>query len=350
MQWNQEVSLELPYPQVNHVQVSGDTVVFAHPESGDLPSAVGVVDMGDPTTATTVARSQWPGGLIDWVEVQGDTVVYLDQDRIVGTDALASQWRLWALDLGQGTRSLLASSGASERPWVPVPNAGPDGFVWVEWLSDSKPEQGQRIRWWQPGWGAPRTLTEGVFVDEATLTATDGMWVYSARSGGIVDGMSAHDVFVRPLAGGKARQLTDTGVVTTFDLSDDQLVWAQRAVPGETKQKYSDPYSHWALTLPDPTDPAKDDRAEPFRFQVGFSASNVVAGQGFAAWWPRSTRTVALARTTGDGAVEPVNLGDLSVSIPARLDADGTRLVFATNSPGQHTRIHVLRVTPLPSE
>ena len=87
------------------------TLAAAPQDGWDRVGSVGLTD----GSRRTVARSEWPSGLINRVAVAGDWVAWVDQSHRQGDADPRVLWRVWALDTATHERRPLASDGDPPR-------------------------------------------------------------------------------------------------------------------------------------------------------------------------------------------------------------------------------------------
>jgi len=314
--------LETPHAEIVSPDLSQGVLAYAFARKQNTDAkAVEVVELAT-EDARVVARSRWPEGLVNWVQLAGDTLIYTDQDRLPDSWDMRSKWRLYALDLVTGERTVLATSGGRAQPWLPAPHSAEGFVVWSELQNRRDLADGVRVRLWRPRWEKPRTLMDHAKVLMTSEQISDGQLVYIGPSGGKVKGYFRQDVFTVPLrGGGEPVQLSDHNWVDWVAAADGMAVWSKRRNP--RRNDLADPYTHWSRPL---------DRSEPaVRIQRGFTSSNVVAGTGFAAWWPLDADGIVLSSFDGANQSELTNL---RIHVPARLSAHRKLLIFATRSNG----------------
>lgn len=318
--------------EVAHPGLTEAYIAYPFADDDDtLPNAVGVIDIRS-GERQVIARSEWSRGLIDWVEITGSTVVWADQDRIPSTDNRDNKWRLYAYDLTTDRRRLLATSGDSTQPWVPIPRAADGHVVWSE-LPDGQadPAAGIQLRAWKPNWAQPRNILDKAQVVQATEAISDGQLNFLAPSPGKTGGYFNIDVYTMPLAGGTKRRLSTSGTVEWLDAADGVAVWSERKPP---PAEFQDPYTHVVRPL-DGSEPAR-------RIQRGYTASNVVVGTGFAAWLPLANGIMV---STFDGRHQTKLFG-FSRRTTTRITVFDDLLLFGTPSGGPKVTLHVVKVTP----
>lgn len=330
------------------------TEVFRHKEElglspGDLSGEVlaystganyhsGLVRVIDLKTGEshTVAHTHWPdAGLVQGACVAGDFVVYNDQDR-EQDDSMQTRWRIVATGLDGSSTKVLASSGNKAQPWSPHPHCDGDSVVWPQLAHpDESQATRQQILEWRPGWATARVVwrtTTGVGAQLAALT--ENKLVYPALAKGPRTRLGTRrDLFVRDLDSGGTQRLGSHGLVDFIDASDGHAVWSEmNAAPNADSEN---DFAHWTSPL---------DGGRPVLLQQGYSASNVVTGRDFAAWWPTEQREIAISSL--DGKRLAMLQLDQPVFVPYRMRADGDLLTYATQGEveGAPVVLHVVRI------
>ena len=330
-----ERQVALPPGRVGHVTLAGERVLIAVGTGSHSPDRVLVAEPGTRRTRE-LARTAWRGGLMDWVEATGDTVVFTDQDREQSDAERDTRWRMYALDLATGRRRVLASSGNRATAWVPLPRAMESQVVWAQ--PGTAPGRFTEFVW-APGQAAPRAVLRDAQLQPGTESVTAHQLVYvgppaSARGAG-------GDIYALDLtAGSRPRPLTTTGLVMRSWARGGHVVWENHIGPAEDPavEHLDDPYSHWAAPLAQP--------GSARRLQHGYSSGNVVVGDTFAAWLEQDGR-IGLAAL--DGSWHTTIDAEVGASVPARLAADGPRLAYGTTVTGadgvERTTVTVVRVS-----
>ncbi len=126
-------------------------------------------------------------------------------------------------------------------------------------------------------------------------------------------------------------RLSRSGWVDSVATNKRSAVWAEKRDP--RRAEFADPFSHWVRPV--------DGSAPPLRIQRGYSSSNVVAGDSFAAWWPLSTNAINVSTLDGTVAGKVV---DRSIFVPARFAANGDLLAYASQAKAGRITVHVAYV------
>lgn len=336
LSWESETSIDLPYPEVNHVQILGDHVVFAYGRSPGQLNSVGVLDWRTGETRT-LYESSYPKGHIDWAEIVDDTVMFVDQE---GTPTLGVEdpmrWRLLAVPLDATEALEVDNSGPKGTIFeqTPFPLAGPASFIWVEWEDVSDPFAGRRVREWKPGWEQPRDLLRDRLVGRLRLGSAGLVWMEAIDRQ--LGGTSGQDLFLLAAGDTEPQRLTTRGLVVDFQVHDDQIIWTERPDPKADNTNRVDPNAIYVARI------AASDEAR--RLFDGFNGGNPVIGEGFAAWWTATNKLVLADTATSDATT----LRGFRPSISARHDIDESHVVLAESKDagaGVSTTIHVLGVS-----
>ncbi|WP_203336947.1 hypothetical protein [Nocardioides limicola] len=287
----------------------------------------------------SVAKTNYPSGLIDWLAITGDHVVYIDSESVpdtFGGDPL--RWQLWAVNLRTGESELIDESGPAGSMEGIAQNADDERVVWVRWADPLDPRKGMRIEQWEPG-TKPSVVAADLRISSATVYPSTHGVVYPSLSRGQVRGTSRQDLHLLG-EDGVSTPLTSSGLLIDFTVNDDRLTWTEYSDPRSVAEPAAEPYKIFTRRLGDP-------KAESVQVQEGYSDGNAVAGESFVAWWPQG-RGIEMAAVPASGGTE-ASVPDsvrlvMQRNVSARLDTDGDRLVFASTLGGNKTRIHVLTV------
>lgn len=331
--WRTHATLTLPYNQIDHLQVRGSLVTFDYPADGS-PHA-NAVALWDTETGKlkTLARTSYPGGVIDWVEFDGQNVVFVDLSH-VGTlgSGVPVRWRIRKVNIEGEAPQVLAESPVGGTQVAPLPTEGGSGFVWSIWQDQKDPFRGRKVVIWQPG-RRPQVILQRIMVPDL-IGLTDRGLLYPDSMGQWPSGKYRIDLFLWPHGASEPTRLTDSGLVIDVETDGrDQVIWTEshrelRQGPGRAS-----PYLTYTADLDD---------FQPRELQRGYSAGNSTIGGGWAAWWTENSKVVV--RATGPEAGEAVQVRSGRAHIPARLDADGDLLVFAQHRRGS-LRIMAVKVS-----
>jgi hypothetical protein len=278
---------------------------------------------------SVVARSAWPDGLIESVVVGGGWLVYVDQRQKAGVqDQPPSQWRVDAVDLATGARILLGTSGDRADPVPPYVSRTGGYVLWTPYGTGAKLPTYD----WKPGWPAARTLPIPDPAPQGGISIVGKHLVYLVDSSTPVSvAFPTGDCWEAPLSGGKAVQVTTTGLVENCVARGDDLFWSQ--IDDPTSADNFDPSSTWLGSL-------STRQAVELTGTTAKASADASFGTGFVAWSNLSQRAVVRSLAGGGQAV----FSDRhSVS---GLVADGL-LVATDSSTGKNspTDFHVRRVT-----
>jgi len=324
-------SVAVPSGNVGPLRVGGGAVVF--PFATD-PAAgwtrVGLMHAGD-RTPTTVARSQWPHGLVNWVAADGDWVAWVDQSAEQSDATPKVLWRVWALDTTTNQKVLLASNGRRADPYVPIV-LGQDG--WFFWTR-AETDRTAREQIWKPGDDAPTDLLRHVEMTPGSESVSGDRLVYlgpaaTASRGHTVGG----DCWSVPVTGGTPEPLTHSALAMGCAAAGDVLTWSQHIAPDTAKMPalglLDDPYTVWSQ-------PLSGGRAT--RLHQGYVLSSpLLAGDGFVSWDPDGRRVV---RSLSTDATVMLPKGSVSI----RSAASGRDLAWVTGGAGRPATVHLAEVT-----
>ena len=159
---------------------------------------------------STVARSAWPGGFINWAAGTGDWVAWVDQSHRQGDSDPNVLWRVWVTNTSSGRKRLLSTNGNMPDPFVPQVHAAGGYVFWTQ----AEADRTAREYIWKAGAGAPRTALRHVEMTPGSETAADGQLVYLSRAAGRHTGHTVGgDCWAVPLDGhGPPKPLTHTAL------------------------------------------------------------------------------------------------------------------------------------------
>jgi len=323
-------SFEIPTSELLRVALSSQYVAFAFdPDDLGMTDHLGAVDLetGD---LRVVTASRWRTGFISWVAVTGETVVWVDQDRRASTWDRRAKWRLMARDLTGGPTRTLSSSGRRPQAWQPSPSADDDEVVWTELSNGKDLSGGFTIYSWRPHQAGVRARARGVRMVGATeRPAGDKIAFLSFH--GYDRGYPVSDVTI--LEGhGELRRLSSAGRAQWLAANGTIAVWAETKDP--KRAEFADPFRHLVRPL-DGSKPA-------IRLQRGYTASNVVAGDPFVAWWPIAVNAVIVSAS--DGATQ-TKIPAKHIHVPARMAASGRLLAYATQVATRDITVHIVSIS-----
>lgn len=302
------------------VAVDGDMVAFPFADDADSWNAVRTSRGG---AERTVATSEWDGGLINWVALNGDGwLAYVDQDHTQGDGDPDVFWRVWAIDLATDERVLLASNEETADPYVPVVRGGGGWFFW----SQAEEDRTARELAWQPGSDEPRAVLTHAELTPGSETWSDGSIVYLGPNGRGLEGhTTGGDCWRVPIDGGQEPEaLTHTALAMGCAASDDTLVWTQHLPADDPRNDDigEQPFMTWTLDL------AGADPAPTRVFEGVQSGAFPIAGDGFAAWDDASRRIIVRSTASGEKVRLPRGIGKA---------ASGTQLVVTQQAGGSWT-------------
>lgn len=303
----------------------------AEPRSGREDQRVVVIDIRT-GKESTVARTQWRQGLINWAVGSGRWVAWVDQSRRQSDFSFNVLWRVWAKNLRTNERRLLASNADIPDPFVPQVVSG-DGYIF--WAQARKHLRAQEFAW-KPGAAQPMRLSQAVNVATGTETASDGYLTYLGESASPRPRYSkGGDCWRVPITGGRPRALTHTGLAMGCAANDGWLVWSQHIDPYTAQPPADgiadDPYTYWAEFVAKP---------QPRRLHKGYTSSRYpVAGPGYGSWEPREAAFVVHSVTSNAKVfLAPNGVGGLPSS-----SASGHLFAYTTT---HHPRvIRVVHIT-----
>lgn len=136
---------------VGPIALSGTTVAYPYADGSPEWNTVRITKDGATRTA---ARSEWSEGMINWAALSGRHLAYVDQSRQQNDGSMDVLWRVWAVDLKDESRTLLASNGDTPDPFVPTVDGGGGFFFW----SQAEKDRSAAEFAWRPGWQEPRSL------------------------------------------------------------------------------------------------------------------------------------------------------------------------------------------------
>lgn len=303
----------------------GDGFVSFGARDGNDPVVV-IVDL-ETGADRVVYRSDWSEGVVDWVTANGDWVVFSVLDRVPDANYPVSIWEMSALNVRTDEVRVLTSSGGQEAPWQLAPEAGGGLVVWREPEDPTDEDGGIRVRAWELGGKQVRDLDFVHSKSTALMTngATISYILYDLRNRR-KDGFWPADVWVADVASGERHRVSTSGNVQWIALGHEDVVWSER----EPSKEFDDPFYHYSAPI------AGD---EPLRIQRGWSDSNVVAGDDFAAWWGNRAGDIVVSSFDGE---HQTRFRRGPYVVPLRLDAEGDLLAFGAQDKG--TTLHVVRV------
>lgn len=133
-----------------------DGAIVAYPvalHGGDWARVVATsLDTGK---SREVARTGFPGGLINGVAVAGRWVVYVDQSARQSDSEPSVLWRVVATEPGTDHRIVLSSNGHRPDPYVPIVRSQDGHVFWTQ----AERDRTAREQAWEPGWAKPREET-----------------------------------------------------------------------------------------------------------------------------------------------------------------------------------------------
>lgn len=334
--WEELATIEVPFHEVNHLQIDGDTLVFAHAGRGEK-GLESLDNVGALNWRTGLYRkiytTQFPHGKIDWPAVEGGWVVFADADRVGQFGDEGSTWRLLAKKAnGKGPLRELAHSPEGLTSWEPLVESTGGHFSWEEVEDPRDPAKGLRIRTWSPDGKVPTDVMRHAKVTGTLVTDRGAIFTKITRQ--FSNGDVGFDLFLREAGTGRERRITDRGLVAGFDVDGDVLAWEERREPSQEDGAPGPLNAVWLAQLNKPR--------QQQRVANNAHQGNVTAGSaGIAAWWQGHSRVVV----AWPGLDHPVQLSSRPSSVPARIAVHKDLVAWATSTQdGQ--QIHVARVTP----
>ncbi len=318
--------------EVGPLALDGDTVIFPLADRGsDRWGEVAAVDLRT-KNQSTVARSAWPGGFINWAAGTGDWVAWVDQSHRQGDSDPNVLWRVWVTNTSSGRKRLLSTNGNMPDPFVPQVHATGGYVFWTQ----AEADRTAREYIWKAGAGAPRTALRHVEMTPGSETAADGKLVYLSRAAGRHTGHTVGgDCWAVPLDGhGPPKPLTHTALAMGCAAHAGWLVWSQHIDPTQKPLPpdgvLDDPYQIVSSKL---------DGSDRRTLHRGYlSTGYPVVGDGFVTWQSGAS---ALVHALSSSARTKLPSGLNGTSLRA---GDGSRLVYVSTGGGS-TILHVANVT-----
>ncbi|HET6154077.1 MAG TPA: hypothetical protein VFE15_14080 [Marmoricola sp.] len=276
---------------------------------------------------SVVATSQWSDGLIESVAVGNGWLVYVDQRQKVGVqDQPPTQWRVKAVDLATGRTIVLGTSGNRADPGPPYVSRTGGYVLWTPYGTGAALPTSV----WKPGWAAARKLPTPDPAPQGTISIVGNRLVYVVDSSTPVSAaFPTGDCWEAPLTGGKAEQVTTTGLVENCIARGDDLFWSQIDDPASADN--FDPSSTWLGSL-------STRQAVELTSTTAKASGDASFGAGFVAWSNLSQQAVVRSLAGGGQAV----FSDRnSVS---GLVADGALVATDSSTGKRPTTFHVRRV------
>lgn len=226
---------------------------------------------------STVARTQFSDGFINWVAAANDGwVYYVDQSHKQSDTDPKVLWRVIGIDPGTGHKRMLASNGNTPDAYVPIVRAEGN---WAFWTA-AEQDKTAREQLWTPGWPEPRDLLRHTEMTPGSESILNNSLVYL---GPAATGATGHtvggDCWAAPFNGGRPSALTHSGLALSCSASDDWLVWSQHIGDADTPPAddgvLDDPYKVWA----------QRDGGSPVLLHQGYiSLGSIYVAQGKAIW------------------------------------------------------------------
>ena len=289
----------------------------------------------DLTTGITklVARADKIGGTTDWSRGFGDNLVYTDQDPSNEGESRFNDapWRLYHVNLATGARTLLDQSKPGERSVVPSAQISGTRVVWGHG-GQGDPETGDLLGL-DLATGKRTVLLRRVVVENYYGVDGDDV-VYAQRTAAGTDLWRTS--FSRP---GKAVRVTTSGRIGRYHVGNGLVAYEYTSPP-----PVGDPDSIWVM-------PIRGGKAvrlvknEPDIFSGIGVAQDAVPGRNLVAWFGQDGG-IDVAFADNPGRV--VSVQGENVSVPARFDWDGDRLVWGSeqdSGSASITTLHVARIT-----
>lgn len=293
---------------VRFVDIFGDYVTWTSGDSkGQQHNRAMLHDLRTGKT-TIAARTTKANSAIEWSRGSRETLVFTEQDYGADRESdPAAAWRIMALDLASGKRDVLdRDQDPSEREFNPIVEID---WPWVAWGRPTKAENRYDLVVFNLESSQRTTMLRET--DFADLHVVDTTVVYTAPSA------AGRDLFAidLPATGAAPRRLTTSGQVQRVGKAGGELV-------GYEEPLNTDPQRLLVVPVKGGT---------PIAIRNAVTGGNVVTGNGFAAWYGQlgSVEVSAIAPSA-----EAVTVLAKNASVPTRLSADRTRLVWGEMTKG----------------
>lgn len=218
--------------RAGHLALSSEWVAFsgcqACQDTDSPPNEVFAIRLPS-STPVVVARTAFPAGQTDWVELDGDTLIYTDQSRTQSDSQQSVIWTLNSINLRTRARTVLDSSHGQRNNWLPEPRTGQGYVAWVGKPAHDTGDGGTltvaRVD------GSDRHVVLSQHIESSNLSINDGVCVFDA--GPLPTSPTAptsRNVYAVPLAGGTAQQLSHDGRAVNPTAFHGHVIWSEPAV------------------------------------------------------------------------------------------------------------------------
>jgi hypothetical protein len=278
--------------------IFGDRLTWTTGPSRQVHDRVMVHDLRTAKTSVAVAAAK-KGTALEFSRGSRDTLVFTEQDYGPNPDTDADvPWRVFALDLVTGKRQLL-DQGVTTAQFAPTIVIG---WPWVAWVRSTAAHDRHDI--------VVQDLRDGsrtTVVQQQDVTSTEivgNAVVYAASSA------AGQDLYAIDLPAGEPRRLTTSGQISRAGKVGGSLIAYEEPTNGDPQR---------LAVVPVSGGPSVELRNTQ-------TAGNIVAGDGFAAWYSKLGRGVEVSRIGRHAPSTTAFAKPPSISI--RLSADGKRVAW----------------------
>jgi len=198
------------------IEISAKSIAAVAMDDSSIVASIGHTETADLVERWTqgrgwssVAKSAWPAGFINWVGVSGPWVLYVDQSRLQDDSHMDVLWRIDAVDVLTGNRRTVASNGTTPDPWVPYLDSTDQGITWTQ----ASKSQRANLYTWDGSHGRPVDVASDIEMTPGSDRAA-GAYVYylGANGRGEKGHTTGGDCWRVPRVGGAPQAITKTAL------------------------------------------------------------------------------------------------------------------------------------------